>query len=473
MCLAFEHFEKCYMYRLFSFFLFFSINIFAFSQLPADSICNDSLHIDLVQEVDTQFVANLDSLIEEYEKIDMVNKAIYNYEDVLMKKETNFDWNSTTTLIKGGLLTLTNDRFRERNAIFQHHHSSKIDYLPAAAPLIATWTLKGLGLESRSKIKRITMANALALGIGVSTSQLLKHSLNEKRPNGKDEHSLPSGHATIAFISATILDREYGHYSPWISIAGYSAALATQFHRIHQNAHYLNDVIVGAGLGIVSTNLAYYITDLFWGEKEINKPIVTKSDINKFFKFLNRPTSFALYTNTETGYNLIKHSNFTVLNNTDHNLMLRSTSSLGTALELSYFFNQNIAIEAAARLTQTKVQVVDNSSFQPTIYGNNIYQYHLNLGVKYSLLVGLEQRVGFRTFAGYRYIPEADFYGIESDTPEIVIKRDNNFECGAGINIDFLSYKKYISGISCDYTHSFSPLFKNRWVLGSYFKILL
>ncbi len=458
---------------VFLFLLFLNVTTFANRIVETDSISPDISNSTLIQDVDTQFVNTLDSLILQYEKAEQVNRVIKDYENKLLNKEMSFDWNSTTTLIRGELLTLTNKRYRSRDALFEKHKSNKLDYLPAAAPLAATWMLKASGLESRSKTKRMTMANALALGIGLGAAKLLKHTVEETRPDMRDNRSMPSGHATLAFISATILDREYGHYSPWISVGGYATAMATQFHRIHQNAHYLNDVVIGAGIGVVSTNFAYYITDCILGKNEVNKPFITKSDVLQYSKFLNRPTAFSLYSNTETGYNLINGDNYDILDYMDHDFTVRSTSSLGTALEFSYFFNKNMALEAMSRITQTKIQIIDNTSTQYTVFGDNVYQYHIDLGVKYSFSLGLEQRIGLRAFTGYRSVPETDFKAIDTGETAIKLNKDNSCEIGGGINVDFLSGKKYVSGISCDYTHVFSSLLTNRWVLGSYFKIIL
>ena len=440
---------------------------------PADSISPTDNDSTMIVIPDSDFISNLDSIIIEYEKTHLIQKAIIDYENTLLKKEMSFKLNSSTTLLKGLFLSSTNRRFRNRNAIFEHHKSNDIDYLPALSPLATTWGLKAFGLKSRSKTKRMALSNSLALGIGLSTAKLMKSSISANRPDAYNNHSMPSGHATIAFISASILDREYGHYSPWISVGAYATAFATQFHRIHQNAHYLNDVVVGAGIGVVSTNLAYYLTDCILGQKQINRPFVSNGDIIQYNKFLNKPTSIALYSNTETGYNKIDVNDYSVMLERPYNFTLRSTSSLGAALEYDFFFNSSFSLETIFRLTQTKVQVLDNITSNPTVFGNNIYQYHFDIGLKYSVLVGLEKRIAFRAFVGDRYVPKTIFNSVEYGNPVICLFNTNSFEVGGGISVDMLSNSKYISGLSCDYTHAFSSLFQNRWVIGTYFKIIL
>ena len=53
--------------------------------------------------------------------------------------------------------------------------------------------------------------------------------------------------------------QEYKDVSPWYGIGGYAAAAVTGYLRIQNNKHWLGDVVAGAGVGIISTKLAYWI----------------------------------------------------------------------------------------------------------------------------------------------------------------------------------------------------------------------
>ena len=53
--------------------------------------------------------------------------------------------------------------------------------------------------------------------------------------------------------------QEYKDVSPWYGIAGYAAATATGVLRLYNNKHWVGDVVAGAGIGIISTKLAYWI----------------------------------------------------------------------------------------------------------------------------------------------------------------------------------------------------------------------
>jgi membrane-associated phospholipid phosphatase len=84
----------------------------------------------------------------------------------------------------------------------------------------------------------------------------LKYFTHETRPDG-GPHSFPSGHTAQAFMAATWLHKEYGHKSVWYSIAGYTMATAVGTCRMMSNRHWASDVLVGAGIGVLSTNMVY------------------------------------------------------------------------------------------------------------------------------------------------------------------------------------------------------------------------
>jgi membrane-associated phospholipid phosphatase len=76
----------------------------------------------------------------------------------------------------------------------------------------------------------------------------VKMSVRRERPDGT-EFSFPSGHTSVTFASATVLQRHFGWKAgvPAYAMASYVAA-----SRIHDKRHYLSDVAFGAALGIVS-----------------------------------------------------------------------------------------------------------------------------------------------------------------------------------------------------------------------------
>ncbi|MBP1540187.1 MAG: phosphatase PAP2 family protein [Prevotella sp.] len=109
----------------------------------------------------------------------------------------------------------------------------------------------------------------------------IKYTAKEMRPDGSSANSWPSGHTATAFVGATLLHKEYGMTrSPWFSVAGYGVATATGIMRVLNNRHWVSDVLSGAGIGIMSTELAYALSDLiFKGRGLLRGDIVSNKNI--------------------------------------------------------------------------------------------------------------------------------------------------------------------------------------------------
>jgi hypothetical protein len=75
--------------------------------------------------------------------------------------------------------------------------------------------------------------------------QAIKVSVNRTRPNGQ-KYSFPSGHAAATFAFASVIERHLGARLAWptILIATYVGT-----SRLHDNVHFLSDVVFGAALG--------------------------------------------------------------------------------------------------------------------------------------------------------------------------------------------------------------------------------
>lgn len=149
---------------------------------------------------------------------------------------------------------------------FRFHYDDYLQYSPGLLIL----GLKAAGIESRSSWGRMLTSDAFAVGMMAITVNSLKQTVKKERPDGSAKNSFPSGHTATAFMLATMLHKEYGlTRSPLYSIAGYSLATATALSRQLNNKHWFSDVLTGAGIGILSTELGYYLADLIFKDKGI------------------------------------------------------------------------------------------------------------------------------------------------------------------------------------------------------------
>ena len=90
----------------------------------------------------------------------------------------------------------------------------------------------------------------------------LKTVIYKPRPDGSASNSFPSGHTTLAFTNATVLFNEFQQSSALLAYSGYAFAVTTGAFRVINNKHWLSDVLVGAGIGILATHIVYYIEPL-------------------------------------------------------------------------------------------------------------------------------------------------------------------------------------------------------------------
>ena len=125
-----------------------------------------------------------------------------------------------------------------------------VDDFSQYAPMFAVYGLNLCGVKGRHSFtdRTIILATAYALmGITVNT---FKMTASVERPDGSSRNSFPSGHTATAFMGA-----------------------GTGFFRMYNNRHWLTDVLTGAGIGILSTQAAYWLY-----------PTITKTFFRKRYK---------------------------------------------------------------------------------------------------------------------------------------------------------------------------------------------
>ena len=173
-------------------------------------------------------------------------------------------------ILGGAVVSLYDTDFRRlRNGYVRSFHHDYDDYLQYA-PAALLVGMKVCGVESRSSWGRMLVSDAFSAGLMAAAVNSLKYSFRVMRPDGSTRNSFPSGHTATAFMTATMLHKEYGHRSPWYSIGGYTLATLTGVTRQLNNRHWMSDIMVGAGIGILATELGYFLSDLIFKEKGLN-----------------------------------------------------------------------------------------------------------------------------------------------------------------------------------------------------------
>lgn len=108
----------------------------------------------------------------------------------------------------------------------------------AVTPFVKSERFKGFSF---------TLAQAMILNSALTIS--LKAAISRTRPNGDDDNSFPSGHASYAFTWSTVAAKTYG----WkMGVPVYAVATFIALSRVEKGAHYLSDVIAGSTVGFIS-----------------------------------------------------------------------------------------------------------------------------------------------------------------------------------------------------------------------------
>lgn len=103
------------------------------------------------------------------------------------------------------------------------------------------------------RVQHLGMDELEALALAEGIVEGAKHIIRRDRPLNADGskqsgYAMPSGHATVTFAAATVLQQHLGYKAgiPTYLVASYVAA-----SRLHDNRHYLSDVVMGAATGII------------------------------------------------------------------------------------------------------------------------------------------------------------------------------------------------------------------------------
>ncbi|MDR6922546.1 MULTISPECIES: phosphatase PAP2 family protein [Chryseobacterium] len=154
----------------------------------------------------------------------------------------------------------------------------RLDNYTQFAPAVLVYGLNAFGVEGKHNFRDRSIIYGTSLLISSAFMLPLKHITKEERPDGSNRLSFPSGHTAMAFASAQFMFREYKDTNFWIGISGYSLAVFTGVYRMLNNKHWFGDVVGGAGFGILSTELAYWlypkINTLLDGKKEKSQMMI-------------------------------------------------------------------------------------------------------------------------------------------------------------------------------------------------------
>ena len=239
---------------------------------------------------------------------------------------------------------------KSANRLIKYNFHSEIDNYTQFVPMFLSTGLNLAGVEGRSDFGRYLASGALSYAIMAAIVNPIKYSAKEMRPDGSTRNSWPSGHTATAFVSATILHKEYGlTRSPWYSIFGYGVATATGVMRVLNNRHWVSDVLSGAGIGIFSTEVAYGLSDLIFKEKGLKR-----NDLSGGENIITNPSFFSVSMGVGLG-----SKNLDFDDGSEEGTHFDLTTSTVVGAEGAYFFNKYVGVGGRLRVRSTPVKGLD------------------------------------------------------------------------------------------------------------------
>ena len=258
-------------------------------------------------------------------------------------------------------------KFRNRYIpTFRHHYDDYLQYLPAAT----VFGLNAAGVQGRHTVKRALVSYAFSAVIMAAVVNSIKYTAKVERPDGSEHNSFPSGHTANSFMNATFLHKEYGQYRhPLYSVGGYAASTATAIGRQLNNRHWISDVLAGAGIGILSTELGYIIADQIYKDKGA-RPIRHKDPlpVNDKPSFIEMRLGFAVATSKDL---------------TPKSDDLSAKHGFNMGVEGAWFFHRNLGVGAEFAFTSFPMADRGIDFDDPDIAEISFDHYTQPMGLRY------------------------------------------------------------------------------------------
>ncbi len=124
-------------------------------------------------------------------------------------------------------------------------------------------------LQDQPKVAHLGMDLLQAQIMSEVLVEPLKFAVHRERPDGSDHQSFPSGHASVTFATATVIERHLGWRK---AVLGYAIASYVAMSRIHDNKHYLSDVVFGAAVGTIAGRTVVHHKADYWAFSPVAVP---------------------------------------------------------------------------------------------------------------------------------------------------------------------------------------------------------
>ena len=185
--------------------------------------------------------------------------------------------NAYIAAIGGGLAIAGHPLDSDVNARLRSHYDTVDDAFAAGKYIGNTPEQIALSLGTYAFGRVFDKPKVSHFGMDLIQAQLLtellvepiKFAVGRERPDGSNHQSFPSGHAAITFATATVVERHLGWRK---SLLGYTIASYVAASRLHDNRHYLSDVIFGAAVGTIAGRTVVHHAADYWAVVPVSVP---------------------------------------------------------------------------------------------------------------------------------------------------------------------------------------------------------
>lgn len=156
----------------------------------------------------------------------------------------------------GSLVFITNSK-RMIQGKFGDMTKTKIDDYIQYIPDLTVFAAHFVGIKHKNTLWNTAKYMAISQLATCIIVQTVKRMTDLPRPYG-GRYTFPSGHTSQAFVGATAQYHEFKDFNPWFAYCGFVFSSAVGVMRVTNNRHWAPDVLWGAGIGMLITNLVYY-----------------------------------------------------------------------------------------------------------------------------------------------------------------------------------------------------------------------
>ncbi|MDP4284402.1 MAG: phosphatase PAP2 family protein [Bacteroidota bacterium] len=159
-----------------------------------------------------------------------------------------------------GIQNLDNNIMAEMKNKHPDFHTNADDYL-MWAPSASIYAMDAFKVKTRHSFKEHLLLDAGSIIITGGIGYVMRNITANIKEYNTQNTEFPSGHTANAFRGAEIIHQELKESHKILSYSGYLVATTEGALRIYNKNHFLTEVLAGAGLGILSTKLTYWIFD--------------------------------------------------------------------------------------------------------------------------------------------------------------------------------------------------------------------